>query len=178
MAGKDDADLRKVAAVLIPVVVGSLLGLGTSIATSYFNFQFQQEETIRKETDARLERAMTLAVKYSSDVGKALSIGIITKGEATAKELAVLSAPSDTLAELSAVIQLYFPRLKGEVDQIYAAHAAMMQRFDSIIDARDQHRGEDVAAFSERIQKETAVAMSRVHSLRNELGRMANDRRR
>ncbi len=178
MAGKDDADLRNVAAVLIPVVVGGLLGLGTSIATSYFNFQFQQGETIRKEADARLERAMTLAVKYASDVGKALSIGILTKGEVTPKDLAVLSAPSDTLAELSAVVQLYFPQLKGEIDRIYEAHIVMMQRFDSIIDARDRHRGEDVAAFSERMQKETAVAMSRVHRLRNELGRLASDSRR
>ena len=173
MAEKGEAAMGKLAAVLIPVAVGSLLGLFTSISTSYVNFQFQQKETLKKERNAALERAMTLTLKYSSDVGRALGVGIITKGEVTPKELGALLAPTDTLTELNAVIRLHFPKLKGEVDQIYRAHGVMMQRFDEIIDAREKHRGEDAAAFTQRMQKETAVATESVRNLTEKLSAMA-----
>jgi len=170
---RNDMAISKMAAVLIPVVVGSLLGLIVSIATNYYTFRVERNETIRKERMAHLERAMTLTVKYSSDVAKLLGIGFITKGDVTPNDLAILSAPTDTLLELSVVISLYFPQLKSEIDQIYVAHGTMMQRFDDIISAHDEHRREDAAAFNQRIQKESAPAMDRVQSLMKKLSDLA-----
>ena len=169
MARSNDITVAGMAAVLIPVVVGSLLGLIVSVTTNFFTFQAERDETLRKERAAHLERAMTLTARYANDVGRAVGIGIITKGDVTPKDLAILSSPTDTLQELSVIIALYFPELKTDVDQIYVAHNAMMQRFDEIIDARDQHRGEDAANFSQRIKKETAQTMERVRSLMNKL---------
>lgn len=169
MAKSDDITLAKMAAVLIPVVVGSLLGLIVSLTTNFFTFQAERDETLRKEHLARLERATMLTAKYSNDLGRLLSVGFITKGDVTPKELAILTAPTDTLLELSVVISLYFPELKSEVDQIHAAHGKMMLRFDEIIDAHNQRPREDAATFSERIQKESAPTMNRVRSLMKKL---------
>jgi hypothetical protein len=170
---RNDAAISKMATVLIPVVVGSLLGLIVSIATDYYKFRVEQSETIRKERNAHLERAMTLTAKYSNDLGKALGIGLITKGDVTPNDLAILSAPTDTLIELSTVVSLYFPHLKSEVDQIFVAHGAMMQGFDNIIGAHDGHRPEDAATFSQRMQKETALTIERVRSLMQKLSDLA-----
>jgi hypothetical protein len=177
MAKSNDVTGAGMAAVLIPVVVGSLLGLIVSVSTNFFTFQAEQHETLRKERAAHLERAMTLTARYANHVGRAVSIGIITKGDVTPKDLAILTAPTDTLQELNVVISLYFPELKSEVDQIYAAHNAMMQRFDEIIDARHQRQGEDAANFSQRIKQETAQTMEYVRRLMNKLSDPAMQKR-
>ena len=177
MARSNDITLAKMAAVLIPVVVGSLLGLIVSVTTNFFTFQVERDETRRKERAAHLERAMTLTAKYSNDVGRLLGIGFITKGDVTPKDLAVSTAPTDTLQELSVVISLYFPELKSEVDQIYVAHQTMMQRFDEIIGAQDQHRREDAATFTQRIRGEIAPTMDRVRSLMKKLSDLAMQKR-
>lgn len=174
MLRRNDPALAKMAAVLIPVVVGSFLGLVVSITTNFYTFRVERSETIRKERMAHLERAMTLTAKYSNDVSKLLGIGFITKGDVTPKDLAILTAPTDTLLELSVVVLLYFPELKSEVDQIYVAHGAMMQRFDDIIGAHDEHPREDAATFNQRIQKESAPAMDRVRSLMRKLSDLAH----
>jgi hypothetical protein len=174
MANGNDLTLGRMAVVLIPVVVGSLLGLMVSLTTNFFTFQAQREEVLRKEYAAHLERAMTLTARYSNDVGRLLGIGFITKGDATASDLATLTAPSDTLLELSVVVSLYLPELKDDVDQIMIAHGAMMQRYDDIIGAHGQHAGEDAAAFSQRILKESAPTMERVRALMQKLSDLAN----
>ena len=81
--GTNDTTIGKITAVLIPVVVGSFLGLMASLATNYYTFRVERKETIRKEHLAHIERAMTLAAKYANDVGKILGIGFIAKGAAT-----------------------------------------------------------------------------------------------
>lgn len=173
MNGKNDLSISRMAAVLIPVAVGSLLGLFGSIATSYYTSRFEQAETLRKERAAHLERAMTLTLKFSQDVAKAVSVGIVTKGDiGKPDEVAPLLAPAVTLTELTVVISLYFPELKRDVDQLNLASLAMMQRFDAIIDARDEHRSENAAAFVQRLQKETADVMGHVRSLRDKLGKL------
>ena len=173
MVRSNDITVAKMTAVLIPVVVGSFLGLIVSLTTNFFTFRVERDETLRKERAAHLERAMTLTAKYANDVGKVLGIGFITKGDVTPNDLATLSAPTDTLLELNVVISLYFPELKSELDQIYVAHGTMMQRFDDIIGAQDQHRREDAATFSQRIQKETAATMERVRGLMKKLSDLA-----
>jgi hypothetical protein len=174
MLRRNDLAIAKMATVLIPVVVGSCLGLIVSIATNYYTFRVEREETIRKERMAQLERAMTLTAKYSNDVSKLLGIGIITKGDVTPKDLAILTAPTDTLMELSVVVSLYFPQLNSDVDQIFVAHGTMMQRFDDIISAHDEHRREDAATFNQRIHNEIAPAMDRVRSLMKKLSDLAH----
>ncbi len=173
MARSNDITFARMAVILVPVVVGSLLGLITSLTTNFFTSQ----ETLRKEHAAHLERAMTLTAKYTNDVGKLLGIGLITKGNVTPKDLALLTAPTDTLMELSVVISLYVPQLNSDVDQILVEHNKMMQRLDDIIDAHDQHRGEDAAAFALRIQKESAPTMDRVRSLMKKLSNLATQKR-
>ena len=173
MVKRNDTTATKMAMVLIPVVVGSLLGLIVSLTTNFFTFRVERDETLRKERATHLERAMTLTAKYSNDVGKLLSIGFITKGDVTPKDLAILSAPTDTLVELTVVMWLYFPELKSEVDQIYVAHGTMMQRFDEIIDTHGKHSREDAATFTQRIQKESAPTMNRVRSLMKKLSDLA-----
>ena len=79
MARTNDIAVGKITAVLIPVVVGSFLGLMASLATNYYTFRVERKETMRKEHLAHLERAMTLAAKYSNEVGKVVGIGLITK---------------------------------------------------------------------------------------------------
>jgi hypothetical protein len=174
MANSNDLTFTRMAAVLIPVVVGSLLGLMVSLTTNFFTFQAQREEVLRKEYAAHLERAMTLTARYSNDVGRLLGIGFISKGDVTPNELALLTAPTDTLLELSVVVALYLPDLKGDVDEIMVAHGAMMQRYDDIIEAHDQHAGEDSAAFGQRILKESAPTMERVRALMQKLSELAN----
>ena len=175
MARSNDITIGRMAVILLPVVVGTLLGLIASLTTNFFTSQGQREETLRKERAAHLERAMTLTAKYTNDVGKLLSIGLITKGNVTTKDLALLSAPTDTLMELSVVISLYLPQLKSDVDQIYVEHNRMMQRYDEIID--DRHRREDAATFAQRMQKESAPLMDRVRSLMKTLSDCATGRR-
>jgi|SRR6516225_3515683 len=170
---RKDTIITKTVAVLIPVVVGSFLGLTTSLLTSYYTFQVGRKETIRKEQAAHIERGMTLAAKYSNDLTKLLGLGMITKGDVTAQDIAVLTAPTDTLMELEAVVSLYIPQLRGDVDSILVAHGTMMKNFDEIIDARNKHREEDAAAFSERLQKEVAPAGEAVHRLMKKLGDLA-----
>ncbi|MBD9354425.1 hypothetical protein [Methylomonas albis] len=170
---RSDLVISKMAAVLIPVVVGSLLSLIVSVATNYYTFRVEQNETVRKERMAHLERAMTLTARYSNDVGKLLGIGFITKGDITSNDLAIMSAPTDTLMELNVVISLYFPQLKSDLDQIFVGHGAMMQRFDNIVDTQDEHRREDAASFNQRIQKEMSVTMDSVRSLMKKLSELA-----
>lgn len=177
MAKSNDITFARMAVILLPVVVGSLLGLIVSLTTNFFTSQGQRDEMLRKERAAHLERAMTLTAKYTNDVGKLLGIGLITKGNVTPKDLALLTAPTDTLMELSVVISLYLPKLKSDVDQILVEHNKMMQRLDDIIDAHDQHRGEDAAAFALRIQKESAPTMDRVRSLMKKLSDLATQKR-
>lgn len=174
MTNSNGVTVSKMAVVLIPVIVGSLLGLTVSLTTNFFTFRHEHDETLRKERAAHLERAMTLAGKYSTDVGKLLSIGFITKGNVTPSDLAILNAPTDTLQELRIVILLYFPHLKSEFDQILKAHQAMMLRLDPIIDANDQHRGEDAAAFTKRIATEIGPTMERVRNLMEELVKLSD----
>jgi len=176
MTKNNGMTVAKMAPVLIPVVVGSLLGLVVSVTTNFFTFRHEHNETLRKERAAHLERAMTLTMKYSNDVGGLMGIGFITKGDITPKDLAIVTAPTDTLQELSVVISLHFPELKSEFDQILVAHRTMMQRFDEIIDTRDQHRREDAATFTQRIEKEIAPTMERVRSLMKELSECSKDR--
>jgi len=160
-------------AVLIPVVVGTFLGLTTSLLTSYYTFRVERKETIRKEQAAHIERGMTLAAKYLNDLGKCIALGQITKGDVTAQDIAVLTAPTDTLVELVAVVSLYLPQLRGDVESIFVAHGTMMKNFDELIDARNKHREEDAAAFMERLQKEVAPAGEAVHRLMKKLGDLA-----
>jgi len=166
------------ALVLIPVVVGSLLGLIVSLTTNFFTFGVERDETLRKERAAHLERAMTLTAKYSNDIGRLLGIGFITKGDVTPKDLAVLTAPTDTLLELSVVISLYFPELKNDVDQISVAHRAMMLRLDDIIDAHDQHRRDDAATVTQRLDKELGPTTERVRILMKKLSDLALQQKR
>ena len=49
---RKDTIITKTVAVLIPVAVGSFLGLTTSLLTSYYTFQVGRKETIRKEQAA------------------------------------------------------------------------------------------------------------------------------
>jgi hypothetical protein len=177
MATSNDMTVAKMAAVLIPVVVGSLLGLIVSVTTNFVTFQTQQNEMLRKERAAHLERAMTLTAKYSNDLGKLLSIGFITKGDIKEKDLAVMSAPTDTLLELNVVISLHFPELKGDLDQLFVAHGSMMQRYDEIIGRRGQHREEDAATYTQRIQKEIVPIMNRVQVLMKKLTDLAMQKR-
>jgi hypothetical protein len=163
----------KLRAVLIPVVIGGLLGLFASLATNAYSSWVAQKETIRKERVAQLERAMTLCARYANDVGKVIALGVMTKGDVGAQNLDVLTAPSDTLLELSVVTSLYLPTLRDDVDQLYQAHGAMMQRFDEIIDARSKHTQEDAAAFNKRIQAEVAPALANVRTIRNKIGELA-----
>ncbi len=163
----------KLTAVLIPVVIGSLLGLFASLATNAYSSWAAQRETIRKERVAQLERAMTLCAKYSNDIGKVIALGVMTNGEVGAQSLDVLTAPSDTLLELSVVTSLYLPTLQADVDQLYQAHGAMMQRYDEIIDARSKHTQEDAAAFNRRIQAEVAPVLDHVRTIRNKIGQLA-----
>src|SRR5215471_17814574 len=104
MTRSNDITVSKMALVLVPVIVGSLLGLIVSVTTNFFTFKAERDETLRKERVAHLERAMTLTGKYANDIGRLLGIGFITKGDVTPKDLAVLTAPTDTLLELSVVI--------------------------------------------------------------------------
>lgn len=173
MMKRNGLAIAKMAAVLIPVVVGSLLGLMASIATNYYSFRAERKEIIRKEHLAHLERAMILAARYSNDVGKALSVGLIRKGDVTLSETSVLSAPTDTLMELSVAISLYLPQLRSDVERIYAVHVTMMMHFDEIIDARGEHAGEDAAAFGQRIQREVTPAMEGIRSLMAKLSDLA-----
>ena len=169
MMRRNRVAIAKMATVLIPVVVGSLLGLIVSLATSVYTFHVERSETLRKERMAHRERAVMLAAKYSNDVSKALGIGFITKGNVTPQEVAILSAPTETLLELNVVVLLHFPKLKGDVDQILLSHATMVQRYDDIIGFHGQHDREDAAAFSQRIQKELGSVMERVNSLMKKL---------
>jgi hypothetical protein len=159
----------KLRAVLIPVVIGGLLGLFASLATNAYSSWVAQRETIRKERVAQLERATTLCARF----GKVIALGVMTKGDVGAQNLDVLTAPSDTLLELSVVTSLYLPTLRDDVDQLYQAHGAMMQRFDEIIDARSKHTQEDAAAFNKRIQAEVAPALANVRTIRNKIGELA-----
>ena len=161
--------VAKVTAVLIPVVVGSFLGLIVSLSTHYFTFRAEQAATLKKEHDAHLERAMTLVAKYQNDLAKLLGIGFLTKGNITPNDLATATAPTDTLLELRVVISLYFPKLKSEVEQIGVAHRTMIDRLDDIIGAHGEHPGEDTAAFRQRIQKEMAPTLEHVQSLMKKL---------
>jgi len=69
----------KTTAVLIPVVVGSLLGLTASFATNYYTSRVERNETLRKERAQHIERAMMLASKFTNDVSKRSASGLIPK---------------------------------------------------------------------------------------------------
>lgn len=173
MTSRNDRASTKLAAVLIPVVIGSILGMTASLTTSYYTFRVERGETLRKERMAHLERAAGLAAKYSSDVSRLLGVGFITKGDVTSQDVAVLVAPTETLMELSVVVSLYFPQLRSDVEQLSVAHNTMMRHFDDIIGAHDEHRAEDAVAFAQRIQKEIAPAMESVRSLARKLSDIA-----
>jgi hypothetical protein len=172
-ASTERASAVRMASVLIPVVVGSLLGLGTSIATKYYDSSSERAEIVRKENTARLERVMTLSARYLSDVAKALSIGMLRNGNVGADDLTAMSAPTDTLTELSVVVSLYFPNLRGDVEQIYAAHQAMMLNYDDIIGVRAKRPDEDAVAYEQRIRKALAPSTDRVRALMGKIAAMA-----
>jgi hypothetical protein len=159
--------------VLIPVVVGSLLGLTASLATNYYTFRIGQKETIRRERAEHAERVMMLAAKFTNNVSKVIGFGLITKGKATSGDIPTLTAPTDSLMELTAAVALYFPELKNDVQQINVAYGAMMMRFDEITDSHDEHQKEDAVALRQRLEKEVAPVMERVGNLMKKLGDLA-----
>jgi hypothetical protein len=173
MIRRNDTANAKMAAVLIPVLIGGFLGLMTSITTDYYHFRVERKEILRKERMAHLERAMTLTAKYSADISKLLGIGIITKGDATPQDIAILTAPTDTLLELNVVVSLYLPQLRSNVEQLYADHATMMKRFDDIIGTHGEYSGEDANAFSQHIQKEIGPAMDGARTLMKTISDLA-----
>jgi len=169
MTRRNDAAIAKIAVVLIPVIAGSILGLMASIITNYYTFQIAQKDTIRKERMVNIERAMMLTEKYSNYVTNALVIGSAKNGNLTSHDTVILTAPNDTLRELSVVISLYFPQLRSDIEQLVIAHKAMMNRYSDIIDYINKHSGEDI---SQRIQKEVAPIEDDVHSLMYKLSEL------
>jgi hypothetical protein len=158
---------------LLPVIVGGILGLTASLSTSYYMFRIERREAIRKDRATHLERAMALAVKYTNDLSKLLAVGMIVRGDTTTQDVAALAAPTDTLMELNAVMMLYFPQLKDDIDHLFVTHGTMMKHFDDIIDVRGQHRTEDANALIERIQKEVSPTAESVRSLMKKLSELA-----
>lgn len=173
MARETSNAIGKTIAVLIPVVVGSLLGLTASLATNYYTFRVGQKETIRKERAEHAERVMMLAAKFTNNVSKVIGFGLITKGNPTSGDIPMLTAPTDSLMELTAAVALYFPQLKNDVQQINVAYGSLMMRFDEITDAHDEHHGEDAVALRQRLQKEVAPVMELVGNLMKKLGDLA-----
>jgi hypothetical protein len=155
--GTDRETMTRLVSVLIPVVVGSLLGLFSSIATKYYDARIERAEILRKEKLAHVERAMTLSGRYMSGVGKLLSIGMLKKGDITADDLAVMSLPD----------------LRGDVEQIYAAHRAMMLQYDDIVGVHAARPNEDAVAYEQRLQKALAPSVDRVRSLMGKLAELA-----
>jgi hypothetical protein len=165
--------ISKTIAVLIPVVVGSLLGLTASLATNYYTSRVERNETLRKERAQHIERAMMLASKFTNDVGKAIGLGLTTKGNIGVNDISVLAAPIDTLTELNATVSLYFPQLKSDVEEIIGAYLAVSMRYDKIIDVYNQRSNEDELAFKQRIEREITPVMERVRILMKKLGDLA-----
>lgn len=159
--------------VLIPVVVGSLLGLFASLSTTAYTTWASQKETIRKERLSHLELAMTLCSRYSNDLARAIGVGLTTKGNVDVQSVDALTAPTKTLLELKVVVALYLPSLRDDVDELFRAHNAVMIRYDEIIDARGKHENEDAADFAKRVQTEFGPLRSRVDTLMNKLSESA-----
>jgi len=170
---KPEPSPSRLATVLVPVLVGGLLGLFASLATTAYTTWLAGKETVRKERVSHLERAMTLCTKYSNEIGRAISVGLLTKGNVDAQALDVLTAPTGTLQELSVVIALYLPALQGELQELFGAHNTLMQRYDQIIDARGQHTQENEAAFARRMQAEVAPVRKRVEILTQKIAELA-----
>ena len=84
MIKNDEPTSKGLRVVLIPVVVGSLLGLFASLSTTAYTTWATQKETIRKERLSHLEQAMTLCSRYSNDLARAVGVGLLTKGKADA----------------------------------------------------------------------------------------------
>ena len=84
-----------------------------------------------------------------------------------------LTAPTKTLLELKVVAALYLPALRGDVEELFRAHNAVMLHYDEIIDARGKHGQDDAADFAKRIQTEFAPLVSRVNTLMNKLSELA-----
>ena len=165
--------ISKTIAILIPVVVGGILGLTASLATNYYTSRVQQNETLRKERAQHIERAMMLASKFANDASKAIDLGLITKGNIGANDISVLVAPADTLTELDATVSLYFPQLKSDVEEIIGAYSAVAMRYDKTIDFHNERSNEDALAFKQRIEQEITPVMERVRSLMKKLGDLA-----
>jgi hypothetical protein len=173
MIKNDEPASKALTSVLIPVVVGSLLGLFASLSTTAYTTWTTQKETIRKERLSHLEQAMTLCSRYSNDLGRAIGVGLVTKGKVDAQSVDTLTAPTKALLELKVVTALYLPALRADVDELVGAHNAVMLRYDEIIDAGGKHGQEDAAAFAKRIQTEFAPLVSRVNALMSKLGELA-----
>jgi len=173
MIKNDEPRSKGLRVVLIPVVVGSLLGLFASLSTTAYTTWATQKETIRKERLSHLEQAMTLCSRYSNDLARAIGVGILTKGNPDAQSVDALTAPTKTLLELKVVVALYLPALRDDVEELFRTHNAVMLHYDEIIDARGKHAQDDAADFAKRIQTEFAPVRSRVDKLMNKLGELA-----
>jgi len=46
----------------------------------------------------------------------------------------------------------YLPALRGDVEELFGAHNAVMLHYDEIIDPRGKHGQEGVGDFAKRIQ--------------------------
>ena len=165
--------ISKTTTVLIPVVVGSLLGLTASLATNYYTSRVERNETLRKERAQHIERAMMLASKFTNDVSKAIGLGLTSKGNIGANDISVLVAPTDTLTELNATVSLYFPQLKSDVEEIIGGYRAVVMRYEKIIDVHNERSNEDALAFKQRIEQEITPVMERVRILIKKLGDLA-----
>jgi hypothetical protein len=165
--------ISKTIAVLIPVVIGSLLGLTASLATNYYTSRVERNETLRKERAQHIERAMMLASKFTNDVSKAIGLELITKGNIGANDISLFVAPTDTLTELNATVSLYFPQLKSDVEEIIGRYGAVVMRYEKTIDVQNERSNEDTLAFKQRIEREVTPVMERVRSLMKKLGDLA-----
>jgi hypothetical protein len=167
---QNESTLARILAILLPVVVGGLLGLTASLSTTYYTSKIQRSESIRKERAQHIEHAMGLASKFTGDLSKVVGFALIGKGKANTQDTTILNAPTDTLMELKAAVSLHFPKLGTDVDQIIVAYGSLAARFDDWADGHDDHRNEDSAAFQNRIQKEVTPVAQLVHSLMTKLG--------
>jgi len=170
-----DLAWARIISVLIPVIVGSLLGTTASLATNYYTAKTQRRETIRKERAEHIERAMLLTSTFAQNVNQLIVATTAKPGaELSHQDKKDLQASSAALLELMAMIALYFPELKEDLGHIVTLHTDLGMRFDAITAANAGPQ--DLATYMNRIQAEAKPLMEAIGQLMVKIGQLAQHR--
>jgi hypothetical protein len=125
---------------MIPVIVGGLIALISSLVVLHYTTQAQFKETLRRERAGHVERATSLAARFLRELNTAVASDVVAARQGEGGE-DVYNAPANTLIELETVVRLYFPALERDMENLRKSYEEFTSGADALSASEPQSTG-------------------------------------